>query len=125
MKTNPVTKESTFEVPNPMLGYVLLALRYACMLGFYGGAIGVAYSIFTFEAPAGPEATLPVSPTSASLSLVGSKGLRRLKNLYEAGPSSEGQVHADGAEPQTRTTGGLENDRDVCDGSLIHGRPPD
>merc|ERR550514_1595139 len=63
MKTNPVTKESTFEVPNPMLGYVLLALRYACMLGFYGGAIGVAYSIFTFEAPAGPEATLPVSPT--------------------------------------------------------------
>jgi len=61
MKTNPVTKESTFEVPNPMLGYVLLALRYACMLGFYGGAIGVAYSIFTFEAPSGP--TLPVSPT--------------------------------------------------------------
>merc|ERR1719253_976893 len=63
MKTNPVTKESTFEVPNPMLGYALLALRYACMLGFYGGAVGVAYSIFTFEAPAGPEATLPVSPT--------------------------------------------------------------
>merc|ERR1719215_1161774 len=63
MKTNPITKESTFEVPNPMLGYALLALRYACMLGFYGGAIGVAYSIFTFEAPAGPEATLPVSPT--------------------------------------------------------------
>jgi len=61
MVTNPVTKECTFEVPNPMLGYVLLALRYACMLGFYGGAIGVAYSIFTFEAPSGP--TLPVSPT--------------------------------------------------------------
>merc|ERR1719253_880996 len=33
MKTNPVTKESTFEVPNPMFGYVLLALRYMCMLG--------------------------------------------------------------------------------------------
>jgi len=63
MKTNPVTKESTFEVPNPMLGYVLLAVRYICMLSFYGGAVGVAYSIFTFEAPAGPEATLPVSPT--------------------------------------------------------------
>merc|ERR1719265_2609095 len=46
-----------------MFGYVLLALRYMCMLGFYGGAIGVAYSIFTFEAPAGPGATLPVSPT--------------------------------------------------------------
>jgi len=63
MKTNPVTKESTFEVPNPMLGYVLLAVRYVCMLSFYGGAVGVAYSIFTFEAPAGPEATLAVSPT--------------------------------------------------------------
>ena len=33
------------------------------MIGFYGGAAGVMYSIFTFEAPAGPEATLPVSPT--------------------------------------------------------------
>merc|ERR1719149_633869 len=44
-----------------MLGYVLVALRYICMLGFYGGAIGVAYSIFTFKAPAGQ--TLPVSAT--------------------------------------------------------------
>jgi hypothetical protein len=51
MKTDPITKESTFEVPNPMLGFVLLALRYACMIGFYGGAVGVMYSIFTFEAP--------------------------------------------------------------------------
>merc|ERR1719162_827477 len=63
MRTNPITKESTFEVPNPMLGYVLLAVRYTCMLGFYGGAVGVACSIFTFEAPGGPGATLPVSPT--------------------------------------------------------------
>merc|ERR1740117_2242617 len=63
MRTNPITKESKFEVPNPMLGYALVALRYICMLGFYGGAIGVAYSIFTFEAPGGPNATLPVSPT--------------------------------------------------------------
>jgi len=47
-----------------MRGYALLALRYACMLGFYGGSVGVAYSIFTFEAPAGPEATLPVSSTT-------------------------------------------------------------
>ena len=33
------------------------------MLGFYGGAVGIIYSIYTFEAPGGPEATLPVSPT--------------------------------------------------------------
>merc|ERR1719230_1624126 len=32
------------------------------MIGFYGGSVGVAYSIFVFEAPGGPEATLPVSP---------------------------------------------------------------
>jgi len=62
MKTNPVTKEKTFDVPNPMLGYVLVAVRYLCMISFYGGAVGVAYSIFTFEAPGGPQATLPVSP---------------------------------------------------------------
>jgi len=62
MITNPQTGEKTFEVPNPMLGYVLLAARYACMLGFYGGAVDVAYSIFVFEAPEGTT-TLPVSPT--------------------------------------------------------------
>merc|ERR1719409_270171 len=33
------------------------------MLGFYGGTVGVAVSIFTFQAPGGPDATLPVSPT--------------------------------------------------------------
>jgi len=63
MKTNPLTKESTFEVPSPMLGYALVGMRFFCMLSFYGGSLGVAYSIFVFEAPGGPEATLPVSPT--------------------------------------------------------------
>merc|ERR1712028_68530 len=33
------------------------------MLCFYGGAVGVACSIFEFVAPAGAAATLPVSPT--------------------------------------------------------------
>jgi len=61
MKTNPVTKESTFEVPNPVYGYFLIAMRYICMLSFYGGAIGVIVSIFAFKADEGP--TAPVSPT--------------------------------------------------------------
>jgi len=61
MTINPATKEATFEVPNPTLGYFLVAVRFLCMIGFYGGAVGVAYSIFTFEAPKGP--TSPVSPT--------------------------------------------------------------
>jgi len=63
MKTNPSTGEVSFDVPNPILGYIMIAVRFLCMLGFYGGVVGVIYSIFTFEAPAGPDATLPVSPT--------------------------------------------------------------
>lgn len=63
LKTDEVTKVTTFEAPNPTLGYALISLRFLCMLGFYGGVVGVIYSIFAFVAPAGPEATLPVSPT--------------------------------------------------------------
>jgi len=61
MKVNPVTKECTFEVPEPTLGYILMGVRFLSMLGFYGGVMGVAYSIFVFEAPG--QATLPVSTT--------------------------------------------------------------
>merc|ERR1719162_1307886 len=41
----------------------MIAVRFLCMMGFYGGVVGVIYSIFTFVAPAGPDATLPISPT--------------------------------------------------------------
>lgn len=66
MVTNPQTGEKTFETPDasPALTYTLLALRYICMIGFYGGTAGVIYSIYVFEAPGGPEATLPVSPAA-------------------------------------------------------------
>jgi len=57
------TGEKKFVVPNQSLGQVLILIRFLCMLGFYGGVVGVIYSIFVFEAPAGPDATLPVSPT--------------------------------------------------------------
>jgi hypothetical protein len=65
MHIDPITKECTFQAPgaSAITGYVLLLLRYLAMLGFYGGACGVAVSIFLFEAPGGPNATLPVSPT--------------------------------------------------------------
>merc|ERR1719456_1600011 len=59
---NEKTGEVTFEVPNETLGKVMIAVRFLTMIAFYGGAIGVIYSIFTFVAPAGPEHTLPVSP---------------------------------------------------------------
>jgi hypothetical protein len=63
MKIDETTKEATFEVENATLGKVFVAVRYLSMLCFYGGATAVAVSIFVFEAPAGPEHTLPVSPT--------------------------------------------------------------
>merc|ERR1719329_233288 len=47
--------------PNPVYGYFLIAMRYICMLSFYGGAIGVIVSIYAFKADEGP--TAPVSPT--------------------------------------------------------------
>jgi len=63
MKTDPVTQETSFEVPNPLVGYGLLAIRFICTFSFYGGVIGVIISIFLFEAPDGPAATLPLSTT--------------------------------------------------------------
>jgi hypothetical protein len=60
---NEATGEVTFDVRSPMLGYIMVTVRFLCMLSFYGGVAGVIYSIFVFEAPAGPDATLPVSPT--------------------------------------------------------------
>lgn len=63
MVINPKTKEATFEVPDKSFGLILIALRFMCMFAFYGGACVVMYAIVVFEAPGGPEATIPVSPT--------------------------------------------------------------
>merc|ERR1719174_837612 len=63
MVVNPKTNEATFEVPDPTMGLILIAVRYCCMLSFYGGSVVVMYAIVVFEAPAGPEHTVPVSPT--------------------------------------------------------------
>lgn len=61
MVINPKTKEATFEVPDPTMGIILIAVRYCCMLSFYGGSVVVMYAIIVFEASSGP--TVPVSPT--------------------------------------------------------------
>jgi len=63
MVTNPKTNEKTFETPDKTLGLILVVVRYGCMLSFYGGSVVVMYAIVVFEAPAGPEHTVPVSPT--------------------------------------------------------------
>jgi len=51
------------EVPKPIIGRIFIELRYFCMLCIHGGVAGVIISIFNFEAPGGPLATLPVSST--------------------------------------------------------------
>jgi len=63
LERDTVTGQTKFEVRNQTVGYVLLGARYLTMLATYVGATGVIMSIFNFEAPAGPEHTLPVSPT--------------------------------------------------------------
>jgi len=63
MRIDPATGQQKFEMRSPTLGYVFTALRYLTMVGMYAGVCGVIYSIFVFEAPAGKEHTLPVSPT--------------------------------------------------------------
>jgi len=50
-----------FNIPNPTLAYVFMAIRVAATICFYAATFGVAISIFTFEAPFPP--TLPISPT--------------------------------------------------------------
>lgn len=63
VKTDPHTRETRFEVPHPTLGLCMIALRLMCLTYLYGGACGVAYSVFAYESPEGPEHTRPVSPT--------------------------------------------------------------
>merc|ERR1719197_1613459 len=53
MIINPKTKEATFEVPDPTIGIILIAVRYCCMLSFYGGSVVVMYAIIVFESPKG------------------------------------------------------------------------
>jgi len=62
MEVDPRSGQAKITVPNPTVGYVMIGVRYICMLGMYVGVTGVIISIFKFEAPAG-RTTLPVSPT--------------------------------------------------------------
>jgi len=61
LRANPKPQQSTFIVPDPKISYLLMALRYKCMLVCYGGALAVIISIIHWEAP-GPDVTPPVSP---------------------------------------------------------------
>jgi len=58
--TNEITKETTFEVPDPTIGKVLIGLRYLFMACIYGGAGVILASIFLFESS--PGVVPPISP---------------------------------------------------------------
>jgi hypothetical protein len=60
LETDPRTGATKFVVPNPSLKMVFVAIKYAVIVGMYGGACGVIYAVFVFKADSGP--TLPVSP---------------------------------------------------------------
>merc|ERR1719198_2387363 len=46
-----------------MIGGVLTAVRYVCLLGLYGGVSAVVYSVISIQSPKGAAATPAVSPT--------------------------------------------------------------
>merc|ERR1719171_1567228 len=56
------THEIILERPKETLGlgYIFIVMQYACMFVFYGCALGVAQSVYTFQSP-GPMVTSPVS----------------------------------------------------------------
>merc|ERR1719324_1749103 len=62
-KLKPGTTEGdvTFEMPNPTMMAILMAMRYMVMLAMYGGFTAVIYSVMVIEAPPGRQ-YVPVSP---------------------------------------------------------------
>jgi len=62
VRTDPVTGQTTITVRSRFESTTTVALRYLMLAAMYGGAVGVIVSIYKFEAPAGPQHTLPVSP---------------------------------------------------------------
>lgn len=60
----PGTSEGdvSFNMQNQIVGIVLTAVRYACLLALYGGTAAVVFSVFVIEHPDGPAKTPPVSP---------------------------------------------------------------
>jgi hypothetical protein len=51
-----------FEMENPTIGYVVLAVRWICLLALYGGFTAVIVSVFVIEHPTDVSLTPPISP---------------------------------------------------------------
>merc|ERR1719456_351184 len=61
VKTGETEGDVTFELPNPTMMAILMAMRYMVMLAMYGGFTAVIYSVMVIEAPPG-RPYVPVSP---------------------------------------------------------------
>merc|ERR1719463_359390 len=51
-----------FEMENPTIGIVIMAIRWICLLALYGGFSAVIYSVFVIEHPTDVSLTPPISP---------------------------------------------------------------
>merc|ERR1719420_2390612 len=51
-----------FEMENPTIGIVIMAIRWICLLALYGGFTAVIYSVFVIEHPTDVSLTPPISP---------------------------------------------------------------
>merc|ERR1719271_514892 len=61
LKEGSTQGDVTFELPNPTMMSILMAMRYMVLLALYGGFTAVIYSIMVIEAPPG-RPYVPVSP---------------------------------------------------------------
>merc|ERR1719240_842728 len=61
LKEGTTEGDVTFELPNPTMMMILMAMRYMVMLAMYGGFTAVIYSVMVIEAPPGGT-YVPVSP---------------------------------------------------------------
>merc|ERR1719409_727669 len=61
LKEGSTEGDVTFELPNPTMMSILMAMRYMVMLAMYGGFTAVIYSVMVIEAPPG-RPYVPVSP---------------------------------------------------------------
>jgi len=51
-----------FEMENPTIGIIIMAVRWICLLALYGGFTAVIYSVFVIEHPTDVSLTPPISP---------------------------------------------------------------
>jgi len=51
-----------FEMENPTIGIIIMAIRWICLLALYGGFTAVIYSVFVIEHPTDVSLTPPISP---------------------------------------------------------------